>query len=309
MIRALPVRRHRERTPHASLALRAHAEATRDRGPSYTPRRRPPFKSPARSRLSAADLKLAAAEASARLLRCPPAEIKRAGPGNLPGVVWRQWLSERTLAKRGVRFRSSDPAEVEAAYAAMTADEFDAINGRQAWANWRTIPASLNVLLPDEPLRAVDLGCGTGGSTAVLAYLLPAGSEVVGIEFAEPLARVARSRSYPNRSGRQCSVRFAIGSACGPFTTQAGAVLADASVHVVNASGVVGHHLAGPDLAACLDETARVLRPGGVAALDPGPTAPADAIRDGLQDRGFAFARRTRSNPLDRYGQVVCVKG
>ena len=263
--------------------------------------------------MSAADLKLAAAEASAGLLRCPPSEIAAAGPGNLPGVLWRQWRAERRLARRGVRFRSDDPVEVEAAYAAMTAGEFDAVNGRQAWANWRTIPASLDLLLPDRRLsgwglRAVDLGCGTGGSTAVLAYLLPAGSEVVGIEFAEPLVRVARSRDYPNRGGRRCSVRFAVGSACGPFKTAAGAVIADAAVDVVNASGVVGHHLSGGDLAACLDETTRVLKPGGVAALDPGPTASAATIREGLEARGLRFARRTRSNPLDRCGQVVCVK-
>ena len=234
--------------------------------------------------------------------------MKHAGPGNLPAVVWRQWRTERALAKRGVRFRSSDPAEVEAAYAAMTADEFDAINGRQAWANWRTIPASLDGLLPDAPLRCVDLGCGTGGSTAALAWCLPGGSEIVGVEFAAPLARVARSRDYPHRAGRRCSVRFAIGSACGPFTTSSGAVLADASVDLVNASGVVGHHLRGDDLAACLDETARVLCPGGVAALDPGPSASAATITAGLEAMGFRFARRTRSNPLDRCGQVVCVK-
>ena len=251
--------------------------------------------------------------ADAPPLRCRPAEVKHAGPGNLPAVIWRQWRTERALTKRGVRFRSCDPAEVEAAYAAMTAAEFDAINGRQAWANWRTIPASLDGLLPRSfpgggPLRAVDLGCGTGGSTAVLAWCLPGGGEIVGIEFAAPLARVARGRDYPNRTGRRCSVRFAVGSARGPFTTSSGATLADASVDLVNASGVVGHHLEGEDLAACLDETARVLRPGGVAALDPGPTASAATLAAGLEARGFRFARRTRSNPLDRCGQVVCVK-
>ena len=242
-------------------------------------------------------------------LRSRPGLIARARLRDLPAVVWRQWRAERALADRGVRFRSDDPAQVEAAYAAMTAAEFDAVNGRQAWANWRTIPASLDGLLPDAPLRAVDLGCGTGGSTAVLAWVLPPGSEILGLEFAAPLARVAASREYPNRAGRRCGVRFAVGTACGPFATRSGAALADASADLVNASGVVGHHLSGEDLAACLDETARVLRPGGVAALDPGPTASADDIGDGLRARRFTFARRTRSNPLDRCGQVVWVKG
>ena len=238
-------------------------------------------------------------------LRCSPTGAGHAGYGDLPGVVWRQWRAERALRRRGVDFRSTDPAAVAAAYAAMSADEFDAINGRQAWANWRTIPASLDGLLPDEPLRAVDLGCGTGQSTAVLASLLPAGSEVVGVEFAEPLVRVARSREFPNRAG---DVRFAAGSVCDPLPGDGGEPLPAGSADVVNSSGVIGHHLAGADLAACLDEVARALRTGGVAALDPGPRVSTVTMRREMTARGFRFARRTRSNPLDRCGQAVFVK-
>ncbi|QDT16105.1 class I SAM-dependent methyltransferase [Alienimonas californiensis] len=257
--------------------------------------------------MSSAALRLAAAEASDGLLRCPPAEVKGAGPGNLAGVVWRQWRTERALAARGVAFRSTDPAAVEAAYAAMSAEEFDAVNGRQAWANWRTIPASLDMLLPDTPLKAVDLGCGTGGSTAVLAYCLPDGSEVTGVEFAAPLAAVAGGREYPNRAGR-CTVRFAVGSVCSPLTDADGRPFADGAVDLVNSSGVIGHHLTGGDLAACLDETARVLRPGGVAALDPGPRLSAGRLTELTTARGLRRVRRTRSNPFDRCGQVVFVR-
>ena len=237
-------------------------------------------------------------------LRCPPEEVKRFGPGNLAGVLWRQWRAERALEARGVRFRSTEPGAVAAAYAAMSAGEFDAVNGRQAWANWRTIPASLDGLLPDEPLRAVDLGCGTGGSTAVLARLLPAGSTVTGVEFAEPLADVARSREYPNRHGN-CRVEFLVGSVCEPLSDESGERVAAGSIDLVNSSGVIGHHLTGADLNACLDEIARVLRPGGVAALDPGPTASAATLTAGMEERGFRLERRTRSNPFDRCGQAV----
>ena len=246
----------------------------------------------------------AAAPAAAPALRCPPAAVTGAGPGNLAAVVWRQWRAERALAARGVEFRSTDPATVEAAYAAMTAEEFDAVNGRQAWANWRTIPASLDGLVPDAPLKAVDLGCGTGGSTSVLAYCLPDGSEVTGVEFAAPLAAVARRRDYPNRGGR-CAVRFVVGSVCGPLADADGRPLHDGSVDLVNSSGVIGHHLSGGDLDACLDEIARVVKRNGAAALDPGPRVSADRLREGMTTRGFRFVRRTRSNPFDRCGQAV----
>ncbi len=235
--------------------------------------------------------------------------MKAAGPGNLAAVVWRQWRAERALAARGVAFRSTNPAAVEAAYAAMTAAEFDAVNGRQAWANWRTIPASLDGLLPRRsmdggPLSAVDLGCGTGGSTAVLAYLLPDGSTVTGVEFAAPLATVARSRDYPNRHG-DCRVNFVVGSVCGPLTDADGRRLEDGAVDLVNSSGVVGHHLTGDDLTACLDEVGRVLHRAGVAALDPGPCVSMERLTAEMTARGFNLLRRTRSNPFDRCGQLV----
>ena len=72
-------------------------------------------------------------------------------------VLYRQWSTERALKKRGVRFRATDPGDVEASYAAMSQDEFDAINGPQTWANWRTIPRALNGHIPERPLRVLDL--------------------------------------------------------------------------------------------------------------------------------------------------------
>lgn len=101
-------------------------------------------------------------------------EIRRHGPGNALGVCWRQWLAERRLARRGIHFRDTNLEAVSAAYGAMSAAEFDAINGRQDWANWRTIPRALSGHVPDRPLRILDLGCGTGSSTQVLAWYAPA---------------------------------------------------------------------------------------------------------------------------------------
>src|SRR5205809_7859487 len=100
-------------------------------------------------------------------------EIHRNGPGRILMVCWRQWRTERALARRGIRFRATSFEQVLAAYAAMTQAEFDAINGPQEWANWRTIPRALSEHVPDRPLRVLDLGCGTGGSTRVLACHRP----------------------------------------------------------------------------------------------------------------------------------------
>ena len=75
-------------------------------------------------------------------------------------------------------------SQVLSAYSAMSATEFDAINARQDWANWRTIPRAMNGHLPNHPLRVLDLGCGTGSSTRVLAYYCPVGSHITGFEIA-----------------------------------------------------------------------------------------------------------------------------
>src|SRR5262245_8177039 len=103
-------------------------------------------------------------------------------------VCWRQWRAERALARRGIHFRTTDLDQLAQAYAAMSADEFDAINGRQDWANWRTIPRALHTgKLPQRPLDILDLGCGTGSSTQVLAWHCHPRSRILGYELAAAL--------------------------------------------------------------------------------------------------------------------------
>ncbi|HEX6985280.1 MAG TPA: class I SAM-dependent methyltransferase, partial [Planctomycetaceae bacterium] len=205
----------------------------------------------------------------------------------------------------GIDFRTTDPEAARRAYSAMTPAEFAAINGRQAWANRRTIARSFRGLLPGRPLFALDLGCGIGGSTRVLASLLPAGSRVLGIEFAAPLVEVARSRLDGRSGARPVDVRFVVGSIVETFRDDSGEPVPDESVDLVNASGIVGHHLDRPDAETAAAEIARVLKIAGLAALDVGPRMPAAALTEVMRDCGFTRLRRTRSNPFDRTGQVV----
>src|SRR6476620_4243359 len=85
-----------------------------------------------------------------------------------------QTLSEwRLLLLKQVNFRRRQNNKACEAYCEMTVNEFEMINARQQWANWRTIPRNLNGRLPNRPLRAIDLCCGTGQSTEVLSHYLP----------------------------------------------------------------------------------------------------------------------------------------
>jgi SAM-dependent methyltransferase len=243
-----------------------------------------------------------------RLLTISRREIRRRGPGHALAVCWRQWRAELALARRGVRFRGTDPAAVAAAYAAMSDAEFDAINGRQDWANWRTIPRCLSGNVPDRPLRVLDLGCGTGSSMRVLAYYCPAGSEITGYELVPALADVARRRRYPDRGGGEASVVFVAQGVTEPLRQPDGALVPDGSVDLVNASGVVGHHLDAVSVTPLAAELARVLKPGGVAALDVGPTLGDGELTRALAAFGFTRIARRRSWWLDPTGQVVVRK-
>jgi SAM-dependent methyltransferase len=226
-------------------------------------------------------------------------DIRRHGPGRLLTVCWRQWRTENALARRGIRFRGTALSTVLAAYAAMSQAEFDAINGPQSWANWRTIPRALNGHVPDRPLRILDLGCGSGSSTRVLAFYCPAGSEITGYEIAEPMLAYARRREYRHRSDVRVNVDFR----CQGMTEKLREP--DDSVDLVNASGVIGHHLRADTFAPLLAELKRVLKDDGTALLDVGPTMPARALRRLMTEAHFDCLGHYRSWFGDRTGEMV----
>lgn len=226
-------------------------------------------------------------------------EIRAHGPGRILIVCWRQWRTERALAKRGIHFRATSFDQVLAAYAAMTQEEFDAINGPQEWANWRTIPRAMSGHVPNRPLRVLDLGCGTGGSTRVLACYCPCGSRITGFEIAEPMLAFARRRDYRQRDGAVAAVDFV----CQGVTERLPE--ADGSVDLINASGVVGHHLTPATIPPLVAEMQRVLTPAGVAMLDIGPTMPCAALKSIMVEANFTFLGHFKSWFGDRTGEMV----
>jgi len=109
-----------------------------------------------------------------------------------------------------------------------------------------TWPA-IRVLLPQEKLRVLDVGCGTGVIASRLASL---GHDVVGVDVAEDGIRLARS-AYPG-------IRFEIASAYDDLREIAGAV------DVVISSEVI-EHLYSPQR--YLENIHSVLVPGGAVII------------------------------------------
>lgn len=239
------------------------------------------------------------------LLMISEREIRRHGPGNVLAICWRQWQTERRLARRGIHFRQTNIDTVAAAYRRMTEAQFNAINGRQDWANWRTMPRALSGHVADQPLRVLDLGCGTGSSTQVLAWYAPEGSHITGYELADPLLEFARRRTYRQRAGTTQKVDFVCQGVTEPLRLASGEIIADQSVDVVNASGVVGHHLNAVTVNPLIAELVRVLRVGGIAMLDVGPSLSGAELRSLMTAAGFEFLAHAKSGWWDPTGQMV----
>jgi SAM-dependent methyltransferase len=214
------------------------------------------------------------------------------------------WAEARVRAYRQIAFRSRENAKVRDAYAAMETWEFEGVNARQAWANWRTIPKNLEAV-GESPLSAVDLCCGTGQSTAVLAFHLPPGTRILGFDYSSRFVALARSRAYLDRDGREADVRFRAQSVLETLRGISGAPLPDESVDLVNSSGAVGCHFDPASTAALANEVARVVRPGGLALVDSGWSGTSSRdVRALFQARGFEERHAARSCFLDPYLQI-----
>jgi SAM-dependent methyltransferase len=225
-------------------------------------------------------------------------------PGSLPLVLLKQAFYEHVLLRRrGIRFRRRGEQPVVAAYAAMSPREFDAINARQSWANWRIIPRNLRGHRLDTPLAVIDLCCGTGHSSAVLARCVPDETTILGLDASPELIEVARARARDG-VGFPPAMRFAVQSVLEPFRWPGGCLVEANEIGLVNSSGAVGCHFEPTATARIAEEVKRVLRSGGLALIDSGAdgTPGADVVRI-FTRLGFEVLGRARSCVLDRYWQ------
>ncbi len=233
--------------------------------------------------------------------------IAAAGPTtSLPTIVVQHAMTTVTLALGGIRYLCRGDAAREA-YKRMTTAEFIRINARQAWANWRTIPRNLQGQLPvNRPLTVIDLCCGTGESTQVLAWWLPSGSQIVGMEIDPRFAAAAAAQTYRNRHGDIIPVSVRRASILDGFCDHNGARCLDATVDVVHAIGSIGCHFTPAESAIIMQECARVLKSDGIALLDAGAAGTSErTLATIAEQHDFQVDRRSKSWWLDRYVQLV----
>lgn len=231
---------------------------------------------------------------------------ERLGRRNIVSIAVKQAFFEQlTRVRTHLSFRSRENSGATRAYCAMSGREFEGINARQRWANWRTVARNLSNHVPNRPLNALDLCCGVGHSTEVLACFLAPGSTILGIEYNPSFVEMARFRDYKTADGRNAHVRFRAQSVLETFRDAAGDVIEDASVDLVNSCGAVAHHFDPATTTVLAKEVARVMKTGGIAMIDCGP---AGTDRDWLvqifNELGFEVLHESRSCFLDRASQV-----
>lgn len=229
---------------------------------------------------------------------------------SLMGIIIRHACTNARLALSGVRYLQQGSVATSASYSRMTTAEFSCINGRQAWANWRTIPQSLSGRLPlDLPLRVIDLCCGIGESIRVLAWWLPQGSTIIAYEQDARFAAAAQGRTYRNRRGDTIPVTVRQASVLETFCNRAGDPYEKGSIDIVHAIGSLGCHFAPDESRLIVRECARVLVTGGYAFLDAGRAGTSAARLASLaSEAGFQCEGQSKSWWLDRYVQLALRK-
>ena len=229
---------------------------------------------------------------------------------SLMGIIVRHACTSARLALSGVSYMQQGSVATSASYSRMTPAEFSCINGRQAWANWRTIPQSLSGRLPlDRTLRVIDLCCGIGESIQVLAWWLPEGSTIIAYEQDARFAATAQLRTYRNQRGQTIPVTVRQASVLETFCDPGGVPYEKGSIDIVHAIGSLGCHFSPDESRLIVRECARVLVTGGYAFLDAGRAGTSAARLASLaSEAGFLIEGQSKSCWLDRYVQLALRK-
>lgn len=216
-------------------------------------------------------------------------------------AFYENWLK---IGKK-VNFRHSDNDAAVRGYSRMNIKQFDGINARQAWANWRTIPRNLSSQLPFRPVRALDLCSGVGDSTRVLAHYLPENSEILGLEFNAYFVSIAQRKKYQHCTGAKAKVTFREQSVLETFRDGEGLEIAAESIDLINCVGAVGHHFVPAQTRVLTAEINRVMRPGGLALIDSGSAGtPKPELVKIFAELGFNPVNGARSCCIDPYEQI-----
>lgn len=246
------------------------------------------------------------------MLVIPPHVMREHSPP-LATVLHLKMRQMAGVRRAGLRFRFVDRGRVADAYDSMTPEQFRLVNEPQVWIETRQLPRVLSARVPKLGASIVDLGCGPGTSTAIIARYADPTWTIWGIDLSATLIgrareRVSRGEFVSGVGGEPVTIRprFFNQSMTEPWVS--GQLIADESIDLVNSSGVVGHHLSEEDVRAVLHEARRVLKPGSFLALDSGPRIGPRTLSRLMAESGFIDPRLIRAYAFDLRPKVVAQK-
>jgi SAM-dependent methyltransferase len=223
---------------------------------------------------------------------------------------WVVKATGRRIAGQGMI--GAEPARVASGFAGLRGKDFYEYNLPQMWVERRQIPSAIDGRIPVRGAVVLDLGCGPGTSTEVLAHFADPSWTIVGYELTEHLAAEAKARSergeFVNCRGERVPARFVCQDISRPLRAPGGGLIAEGSVDFAVSGGVVGLYMNARSVTRLAQELARVVRPGGFAALDTGPAVGGRLLREVMARAGFGFVATCRSFVIEPRPKLVFVR-
>lgn len=224
---------------------------------------------------------------------------------NKGGEYWTKFTGRRI---KGQGMIGASGEAVAAGFDGLEGADFDEYNFPQVWVERRQIPGAIDGRIPARSAVVLDIGCGPGTSTEVLAYFADPSWTIVGYDLTRHLVERARVRAargeFRNRAGSVIVPVFQCQSVAEPLRREGGAI-DDASVDFAISCGVVGLYLQRDEAGRLARELGRVVKPGGYAAIDAGPANPAPALQEMMGSAGFGEVGVARSFVIEPRPKIV----
>lgn len=207
----------------------------------------------------------------------------------------------------------ADEDAVKEGFAGLSDEQFAQYNFPQLWVERRTIPGAINGRIPSRDAVVLDLGCGPGTSTEVLARFADPSWTILAFDLTPRRIELARQRAargeFVNRAGSVITPEFHCQDIGGTLRRGGGEALPTAFADFAVSGGVVGLYMNARSVTRLAYELRRVLKPGTFAALDAGPAVGVRMLKEIMSRAGFRHVASYRSAPLDPRPKLVFERG
>lgn len=220
------------------------------------------------------------------------------------------WIKGTGRRIPGQGMIGAGPEAVRDGFGSLAGKTFDGYNLPQQWVESRMLPQVIEGRVPVSGARVLDLGCGPGTSTRILAWFAKPDWRIEGLELIDHQVALAKERVaggwFVNRDGERIEPTFRCADVSEP---DAFVAIEDGSVDLAVSGGVVGLYLTPEQGERLIGALRRVVRVGGWVALDAGPSIPVKALEAMGRRNGFEVVDLVKSFPIEPRPKVLFRRG